>query len=292
MDGQLLRVFYHELFHCGKRRFPPRCRYDDNVSIFIDFISVIADRSMRWAYDRRHWPLWARRLTPPSYSQVMRRLDSDSVQRSLTELNTSFRARLPRTSQMAVDGKPSVVGVYSKDPDARWSKLNNHDWARGYKVHALVDACGAVETFDVKPLDAGESTVARQLVQRVALPGVTLRADANYDANALYAAVAERGGRLVAPRRKPGTGLGHHRQHPDRLRAIVELEQVPGGERTHRRHRCRIEQCFGHLTNLPFGLSPLPNWVRRLKRVKRWVTGKITLYHLYLSLRQPYASVG
>jgi hypothetical protein len=291
MDGQLLRVLYHELFHCGKRHFPRRCRYDDNVIIFIYFISVIADRSMRWAYDRSHWPLWARRLTAPSYSQVMRRLDSGSVQRTLAEVNTTFRARLPRTSQKAVDGKPLVVGVYSKDPDARWGKLNNHDWARGYKVHALADACGAVETFDITPLDAGESTVARQLVQRLALPGVTLRGDANYDANALYVAVAERGGRLVAPRRKPGTGLGHHRQHPDRLRAIVELEQLPGGCRAHRRHRCRIEQCFGHLTNLPFGLSPLPNWVRRLKRVKRWVTAKITLYHLYLSLRQTHASV-
>ena len=129
----------------------------------------------------------------------------------------------------------------------------------------------------------------RLLVQR--MPGVTLRGDANYDAHALYAAVADRGGRLVTPRRKPGTGLGHHRQHPDRLRAIVELEQVAGGGQAHRRHRCRIEQCFGHLTNLPFGLSPLPNWVRRLKRVKRWVTVKITLYHLYLSLRQPHASV-
>ena len=83
MDGQLLRVLYHELFHSGKRHFPRRCRYDDNVIVFIYFISVIADRSMRWAYDRRHWPLWARRLTRPSYSQVMRRLDSDSVQRSL-----------------------------------------------------------------------------------------------------------------------------------------------------------------------------------------------------------------
>ena len=291
MDDQLLRVLYHELFHAVKRHFPRRCRYDDNVIVFVYFISVVAGRSMRWAYDRRHWPLWARRLTRPGYSQVMRRLNSDSVQHRLAELNAEYRARLPRTSQKAVDGKPLVVGVYSKDPDARCGKLNNRDWARGYKVHALVDACGAVDAFDVTPLDAGESSVARELVQRVALSGVTLRGDANYDSNALYAAVGERGGRLLAPRRRPRTGLGHHRHHPDRLRAIAELEQTPGGGRTPRRHRCRIEQCFGHLTNLPFGLSPLPNWVRRLKRVKRWVSAKITLYHLYLSLRQPRASV-
>lgn len=171
MDGQLLRVLYHELFHAVKRHFPRRCRYDDNVIVFVYFISVVADRSMRGAYDRRHWPLWARRLTRPGYSQVMRRLNSDSVQHRLAELNAEYRARLPRTSQKAVDGKPLVVGVYSKDPDARWGKLNNRDWARGDKVHARVDACGAVDAFDVTPLDAGESSVARERVQRVAWSG-------------------------------------------------------------------------------------------------------------------------
>ena len=53
MDGQLLRVLYHELFHAVKRHFPRRCRYDDNVIVFVYFISVVADRSMRGAYDRR-----------------------------------------------------------------------------------------------------------------------------------------------------------------------------------------------------------------------------------------------
>jgi hypothetical protein len=99
--------------------------------------------------------------------------------------------------------------------------------------------------------------------------------------------VAARGGRLIAPRKKPGTGLGHQPHHPDRLRAIEELEHR-GDEatRAHKRHRIRVEQALGHLTNLPCGLAPLPNCVRRKCRVARWVLAKITLYHLALILRQ------
>ena len=96
-----------------------------------------------------------------------------------------------------------------------------------------------------------------------ALNGVTLRADSNYDSNKLYRAVARRKGRLIASRKKPGTGLGHTKHHPDRLKAIGELERTDEALRAHRRHRIRVEQTLGHLTNLPFGLSPLPNCVRR-----------------------------
>jgi hypothetical protein len=141
--------------------------------------------------------------------------------------------------------------------------------------------------FELTALDAGEATAMRRLVALADLAGALLRGDGNYDANPLYAAVAARGGRLVANRKRPGTGLGHCPHHPDRLAAIAELEQR-GTEsaRAHTRHRVRVEQALGHLTNLPCGLSPLPNFVRRQPRVARWVLAKITLYHLALILRQ------
>ena len=98
---------------------------------------------------------------------------------------------------------------------------------------------------------------------------------------------ALRSRRRVAPRKRPHTGLGHHPHHPDRLRAIAGLERGgPECARAHKRHRIRVEQALGHLTNLPCGLSPLPNFVRRRHRVARWVLAKITLYHLALTLRQ------
>ena len=285
MDGELLRRLYHHLFDSANRAESRRYVYDQRIILFVYFIAVCADRSLRWAHQRRNWPLWARRLPVPSYSQLMRRVKSPAFTDRVAELNREFRALLPAGTEKCVDGKPLVVGAYSKDPDARLGYLAPNVWGRGYKVHAVIDATGAVDSFEVTPLDAGEATVARRLVQTMELGGILLRGDANYDSNLLYAAVAGRGGRLLAPRGKPGSGLGHRRHHPDRLRALDELEKHPEANRTHRRHRARIEQIFGHLTNLPCGLASLPNSVRRLPRVTLWVTAKISLYHLYLDRR-------
>lgn len=286
MDGELLRHLYHELFHRNKVSLPKRCDFSDEIVLFIYFIAVIHNRSTLWASRKANWPLWARRLVCPSYSQIQRRLQTPSVQTRIERLHADLRHRLPRTREKVVDGKPLLVGGYSKDPDARWGKLPPHGWAKGYKLHAVVDACGAVEAFAVTSLPTGEAKVARSLLTPLDLHGVTVRGDAAYDSNPLYAVTAERGGRLLAPRRKPGRGLGNRCHHPDRLRAIRELEQGTDAQRIHRRHRNRIEQAFAHLTNLPFGLSPLPNCVRRLHRVQRWVHAKIVLYHLHLALRQ------
>ena len=284
MDGELLRELYHELFHKSKLVRPRRCVYSENLVAFIYFLGVLSDRSTLWAFDKRNWPLWARHLLLPSYSQVMRRLKTDAIQERIRAINAEFRTRLPRTAEKILDGKPLTVGSYSRDPDATRGRLSSTSWGCGYKLHSMVDSSGAVDAFTITGLHAGEATVARQRVSSLNLRDTLVLADANYDSNALYAAVAEAGGRLVAPRRKPGRGLGHHPQHADRLRAIAELETDPAGHRTHQRHRIRVEQAFGYLTNLPFGLAPLPNWVRRRRRVTLWVTAKIALYHLYLSL--------
>ena len=284
MDGELLRHLYHELFHCGKRGLPPRCTYTDAVIVFTYFVAVVSDRSVHWAQDRQNWPLWARRLPRPSYSQLMRRLQTGTIQRRIEELNTSFRNHLPRTSEKVIDGKALVVGAHSKDRDAAFGRLAESVWGRGYKLHALVDSAGPIDAFEITPLNAGEATIARQMIESLDLRSIIVRGDANYDSNPLYESVAHRGGQLIAARRKPRRSLGHHPQHPHRLLAIKLLEQSPSGLVHHDHYRDRVEQVFAHLTNLSFGLSPLPNWVRRLDRVTRWVTAKITLYHLFLSL--------
>lgn len=285
MDGELLRQLYHELFHRANLKANPRCEFDHAVILWIHFIAVLHDRSHRWAYDARHWPLWARRIKRPSYSQLMRRLKSQAIQEQVDLLNLRFRNRLPNDPDKAVDGKPLVVGAYSKDRDAKIGRLSNKLWGRGYKLHAIIDKQGAIDGFKVTALNVGEATIARELVADLDLDGALLRADSNYDSSKLYQAVADGGGRLIAPRRKPGTGLGHRKHHPDRLRAIEEFEKTPDRGRPHKRHRLRIEQAFGHLTNLSFGVSPLPNWVRRQHRVERWITAKIVIYHLFLANR-------
>jgi hypothetical protein len=246
---------------------------------------------MRWAHAKRNWPLWMRRLGRPGYSQLMRRLKTKAVRLLIVRLNLEFRNELPDGGEKFCDGKPLTVGGFSKDPDARPGKLPGDGRGRGYKVHLLVDACGAVDPFTVTGLDAGEPTVMRGLVgwARFRRADQPVRGDSGYDSNRLYAAFAARGGRPIAARKKPGTGLGHHRQHPHRLLAIEQLERSEASLKAHRRHRIRVEQALAHATNLPFGLSPLPNHVRRLPRVRLWVLSKITLYHLYLMLRQQKA---
>jgi hypothetical protein len=293
MDDQLLNHLYHRLCAPDKVQRPGNCVYSDSVIVLIYFLGVLRERSPHWAHDKQHWPLWLRRLKRPSYSQFAKRLNTPSVQQFIDDVNEEFRGQLPSSLEKFCDGKPLVVGGFSRDPDTACGKLPGDGWGRGYKLHVIVDACGAVDVFALTALDAGEATVARRLVALVDLSGVLLRGDSNYDSNPLYGAVAARGGRLIAPRKRPHTGLGHQPHHPDRLRAIAELEQRGGGggggeaesTRAHKRHRIRVEQALGHLTNLPCGLSPLPNFVRRKHRVARWVLAKITLYHLALILR-------
>ena len=289
MDDELLRWLYHRLLRDPKLARTPGCTYGDGLVAFIYFYAVGSGHSPAWATRRKNWPIWCRAVLPDpliSYSQLNRRLRTDSLRRLVAQLNDEQRRRLGRSQQKAVDGKPLVVNGYSHDPDAAWGKVPD-GWANGYKLHVVADAdARAIDAFEVTPLSAGEATVLRRrLLPRVVdLRGSTLRGDANYDSNPVYRAVADAGGRHVAQRRKPGTGLGHHRQHPDRLRAVRELERTPGGLRDHRSRRNRVEQVLAHLVNLPFGLSSsLPPFVRRLPRVRLWVAAKIMLYHLHLA---------
>lgn len=285
MDDELLNWLYHRLL--GDPSSHTRdCTYSDGLILFIHLFAVISNRSTRWACNKRHWPLWCRRLRFPSYSQLCRRLKSTRVQTLLEQINAECKAGLPRSDELVADGKPLVVGGFSKDPDATAGKVPD-GFARGYRLHVLADAlAGIIDVFEVTGLHAGEATVMRQLVSRADVRGKVVRADANYDSNPLYRQVADQQGRLRAPRRKPGRGLGHHPQHPHRLAAIAELEQSPAALAEHRRRRNRVEQILAHLTNLPCGLWALPNSVRRLPRVRIWIAAKITLYHLNLVLLQ------
>jgi hypothetical protein len=289
MDGELLRALYHRFSHDPKLAHTRDCTYSDGRILLLYCFAAMCDHSITWASNLKNWPLWCRAAIRhlPSRSQVNKRLKTESIGRWIAVIDAELRNRLPHGADQVGDGKPLVVGGFSRDPDARWGKTPGDGWAKGYKLHLIIDAVSAaIDAWQITPLDGGEATVLRRdLIANCDLRGVTLRADANYDSNPTYQAVAAAGGRLIAPRRKPGTGLGHRPHHPDRLRALAELERSPDAQanlRAHQRARSRVEQALGHLTNLPFGLWALPNHVRRLHRVQRWVSAKILLYHLHL----------
>jgi len=290
MDGELLGALYHRFCHDPKLAHTRDCTYSDGVILLVYCFAVMCNRSISWASNLANWPLWCRAALRrlPSRSQVNKRLKTPSIASWIATIDAELRQCLPHGNDQVSDGKPLVVGGFSRDPDARWGKTPGDGWAKGYKLHTLINAASAaIDAWQITPLDGGEATVLRRdLIPRCDLRNATLRADANYDSNPTYHALAAAGGRLIAPRRKPGRGLGHRPHHPDRLRAINELERTPDAQanlRAHQRARNRVEQTLGHLTNLPCGLWSLPNHVRRLHRVRRWVSAKILLYHLHLT---------
>ena len=71
-------------------------------------------------------------------------------------------------------------------------------------------------------------------------------------------------------------GLAH-------IGAIEELERTPGGAAGFRRLRLAVEQCLGLLARL--GLFAPPTWVRRIRRVRMWVMGRVIVYHAHLLLQ-------
>jgi len=296
MDGELFRQLYRAAGAVASKDVPPRGTHSDFTILLTLLWAAGNDQPVSWACRGGNWPLWAWRVSRqlPSPSTMSRRPYTRDFQRLLLRFNDHLREQLPGTSLRFLDGKPLLVGGFSKDGDAERGKVPD-GWGRGYKLHAIVNACGAVEMFCVTPLNAGEATVARDVIVwsgACDLRGALLLADANYDSNALYAAVADAGGRMLAPRRKPGTGLGKGNgepHHPHRLAAIAALEAPAGApapgaaDGTLYRLREGIEQAFGLMGNCPGGLrTGLPNHVRGLRRVRLWVALKVVLYHAYL----------
>jgi hypothetical protein len=151
--------------------------------------------------------------------------------------------------------------------------------ARGYKLHAVADSLRGFVAWTVTPLNVSEKLVARELVEKLE-PGGHLIGDNNYDSNVLYDLAGQRSIQMLTPRRKQAKGLGHHRHSLHRLEGLRLLQTEEGQQLL--KQRVGIERRFGQITNLGFGLKPLPNWVRGLHRVRSWVQGKIILYQLWL----------
>jgi hypothetical protein len=212
---------------------------------------------------------------------MSRRLQTTEVQRLLADMER----RLARLSSggwvMLVDGKPLLVGSHSKDPDAAWGRARR-GWAKGYKLHALYDGGTIPPAWDITPLNEAEPEVAARLVLSLRGSGGYLLGDKLYDSNPLHDAALAVGCQLVAERKRPQAGLGHCRHSPGRLRSIELLRQEFG--RALYAFRDQVERNFGWLTNHAAGLAPLPNWVRRIHRVRSWVQAKLIIHAAYVYL--------
>jgi hypothetical protein len=261
------------------RHRPAKARFTDRDILLVWLWATLHDRPIDWACKRQNWP-WHDRTRPlPSGSTMSRRLRTESVTtlgaRALEALRVPVHER---PDQRLMDAKPLQISGNSVDPDARCGRACGM-MAKGYKLHSIADLAGNQRVYEVTPLNVHEARVARVLLERLPMtPGGTLLADGNYDWNDLYDLAAARGVQFIAaPRRKLALALGHHRHSPHRLRAIRLRKRRPGVLDQRR----RIEGHFGTMGNVIGGLAPLPNHVRGLTRVRRWVTAKLIVDALH-----------
>lgn len=131
-------------------------------------------------------------------------------------------------------------------------------------------------------MNEAEPEVASRLILSIRGGGGYLLEDTAYDSNPLHDAALAVGYQLVAERKRPKAGLGYRRHSPGRLRSI-ELLRQEFGQKLYA-FREQVERNFGWPTNHAAGLAPLPNWVRRIGRVRSWVQAKLIVHATYVYL--------
>lgn len=276
MEDELWKQLYRMVMAMASHQYP-RCATYSDAEIVLTFLwSVLNDRPAYWACQKRNWPIWHRRTPLPDDSTLSRRLRSPSVRQLMASLETQLIRLRPASACRWIDAKPLPIGGNSQDGDAGYGRAAGCK-ARGYKLHAVGDESQGIVAWTVRPMNENEKKPAEGLIAKLP-PGGYLVGDNAYDSNRLYALAGRRAIQLLAPRRQ-NTKLGHKRHSVYRLRGL-RLQETPQGQALLHR-RAGIERLFGQLTNIGFGLKPLPNWVRGLPRVTRWVQGKLILYHLW-----------
>jgi hypothetical protein len=272
-----------------------RCTHRTSNIVRVHLWSVSHDRPTVWACDRANW-----RGTPiggalPDQSTMSRRMRRPPFERFLIEVGRrlnliddqrcpgsarSVRDDAPLIAVKRLDGKPLQLPMHSGDRDAAAGR-GVRGIGRGYKLHAIHSGKPMPDAFAITPLNVCEKKMARRLLKRLDVAPGYLLADAGYDASAVHDAALHRGLQLLCPRNKPGTGLGNCYQSPGRLRSMQMLEgpwmlEPRFGTQLYQRRR-DIERDFAALSCFGGGLAPLPTWVRRPWRVRRWIIAKLLI---------------
>lgn len=272
-----------KLIVAALKRLPPtRPRsavYTNRQVLAVMLWAVLHDRPISWACARANWPAQAWRRALPDQSTMSRRMRSGSLRKELSSLLHHVQASLPDGRLVFADGKAFELSDRTSDPDAANGRGAGH-MARGFRLHVVTDDRDRVLGWDVTPMNKAEMEVTREIVRAMPRPprARMIIADAGYDSNKLYDAVASRGMRLIAPRRKRGRGLGWRQHHRHRLQAITLIEQRGGWMWPMlRTKRWTIERFFAGLVTSGVGANGLPTWVRRLHRVTLWLGAKLVI---------------
>jgi hypothetical protein len=255
--------------------------------------ATLHDRPTSWACDSRNWDRLTRPRVLPSQPTMSRRLRSPEFEAFMRELERRA-SHLPDAATVfkRLDGKPLPISAHTTDPDARWGH-GAGQMSKGYKLHAIWCGRAMPLCWRVASMKVSEQEMARRMLRELDERGLHghVAADAGYDVNPLYHAARQAGNPLLAPRRKPGTGLGHRAHASDRVRAVELTEgatsRLSGMGASIRRGRTQVERDFGNLVSFAGGLSgTLPAWVRRHGRVRRWVWAKLLIIAARIRLRE------
>ena len=265
---------------------PRNAVYSDRQVVAVALWAALHDRPISWACQRRNWPPQAWRRSLPDQSTMSRRLRRAEVGLVLRRALSIVQGAQKAAALLLVDGKALEVSDYSRDPDAR-TGYGVQGYAKGYRLHTLIDENWRVLAWRLRPLNEAECTVAQGLLRDAVRTRPSLRSsgalvlgDASYDSNRLHLRAATLGLRLLAPRRKPTHGVAQKRRHHwARLRSISITEGPGSGARQQwlAGTRAGIERFFGALASAGAGMSHLPSWVRRQHRCELWVGAKLVI---------------
>jgi hypothetical protein len=283
MECELWDRLYALVWETAKECRRPRAQFSDAVIVLVFLWAALHDRPVTWACEVKNWIGTRQRpLQLPSDSTMSRRLETSSMHAFQSALAIRSRGTLDWELIELIDGKSLTVGGCSKDPDATWGRAAG-GMARGYKLHSIWSNHPFPDAWDVWPLNVNEVRVAQDLVPQLAGSGYIL-ADTQYDSSRLHDLCSSHHYQLVAPGKRTATGRGHAYQSPHRRHALEMLRRNFGRKLFVIRRG--IERLFGNFTSFGGGLAPLPAWVRRPHRVKRWVWAKLLINAARIQLNQ------
>jgi len=263
------------------RRSMRNAVYTDSQILAVLLWAALHHRPVNWACQRKNWPVQAWRRVLPDQSTMSRRLRDPAMAKIMRKLAQHIQRRLPCDRLMLTDGKAFTLEDRTRDSDALVGRVSGR-YAHGYKLHALVDNYHRVCAWSIRPLNHAEQPECRSLLEQLGGARVAKRrfllGDAGYNSNALFCAARAAGLRLIAPRCKPGTGLGWRKHDRDRL-SSMRLTEVRGGWMWGKLFRLRIgvERYFSGLSSGVVSGDHLPIWARRLHRVSYWIDAKIII---------------
>jgi len=274
MEGQVW-VIVEELLSTVEGR-PARCRHSDGDILRVSLWAILHDRPMSWACREENWPTKLRPARLPDDSTVSRRWKRWELRHKAEALHQLGMYRFASSRYAIIDGRPLPVGGCTKDPDARAGRSAG-GMGIGYKMHALVNLKHVILSYEIRPMNEAETTVALRLIERMPASIARLLGDGGYDSMNLHRRLESVGKKLYAPIRQGRVG---RRQQPRRLQ-LLRLWQRPIGRKLEQA-RDEVERTFGQESNVAFGFKGLPPWARRSRRVYRWMWGKNLLHNVWL----------